>query len=416
MFKPAIKWSCLLLFLLSMIPSGARIDGGQSSYGTAKLGPNWWSISDTDFVTQYGKLAVGSQAQQSQFAWMAFARANQQVAFGTNPQKLSQWELWPSDLDTFSPNVPRFEAAKKIRTRPHLQPVQQLRMFSPHAIPAAVNPFPQAGQEVTRNPLSYNYIMDNHLNTQQGIATFLGKQGAKIEFPLGAIETKAFWVRGAIGGAYQFGGFSLTALHLMVKVKPTPSNPFTDDSPSWFWTTFELKSNKGLAAAQKLITYGDVLPTGEAEKLMKQAGLGATPFTNYVSNGQQIQFFDSKNKTIILGNTQLEWPFAVPPSQGPHHLEELVVVLPFLSRASIRQSQRQRHERIQFHSPRWTTHGKCLTACRLSIVRFCLGIGSGSVECNHEGRSFAAHEGKAACLTLAPITKTNSLRSLGDPW
>ena len=190
-------------------------------------------------------------------------------------------------------------------------------MFSAHPRVAETNPFPQEGQEVTRNSVSYDYIIDNHLNSQKGISTYLGKQGSKIEFPVGAIETKAVWVTGSVAGAYQEGGFSLTALHLMVKVQPTPGNPFTDNSPSWFWTTFELKSNKGLAAAQKFITYHDVLPSGEAEMLMKQAGLGNTPFSNYVSNGQQIQFFDPKNKTIILGNTQLEAGFATPPNPDP---------------------------------------------------------------------------------------------------
>src|SRR4029077_9029275 len=129
--------------------------------------------------------------------------------------------------------------------------------------------------------------------------------------------TKAVWARGSIAGAYQVGGFSLKALHLMVKVKPTPSNPFTDNAPSWFWTTFELKSNQGLAAAQKFITYGDALATDDSRPLLKQASLGNTPFTNYVSNGQQVQFFDAKNATIILGNTQLEWAFATPPNRDP---------------------------------------------------------------------------------------------------
>jgi hypothetical protein len=103
----------------------------------------------------------------------------------------------------------------------------------------------------------------------------------------------------------------------MVRVKPTPSNPFTDNVPSWFWTTFELKSNQGLAAAQKFITYGDALSADDSRALLKQAGLDSTPFMNYLCNGEQVQFFDAKNATIILGNTQLESGFATPPSQDP---------------------------------------------------------------------------------------------------
>jgi hypothetical protein len=285
--------------------------------GSVQPGKNWWTVSDADFVTQYGNLATGTQEQQSQFAWMAFARANQQVTAPSNQQTFSQWELWPSNPDTFTPDVQRFDATKKVRTRPHLQPIQQLRMAMPRIKVLESSPFPQEGEEVTRNPLSYNYITGKGLNTQQGIVTYLSQQGNRIDLPLGAVEVKAVWVRGALPGAYQVGGLSLTALHLMVKIKPTPSNPFTDNSPSWFWTTFELKSNRGLAAAQKLITYGDALPPGRAQMLLQDAGLGKTPFVNYVSNGQQIQFSDAKNATIILGNTQLEWPFATPPNRDP---------------------------------------------------------------------------------------------------
>jgi hypothetical protein len=321
----AIRWSGGLLLLLVLLPLLATAPAGRRVHGrdsrvteTPRLAADWWTLSDADFVAQYGNLATGTQVQQSQFAWMAFARANQQVA-SANGQKFSQWELWPSDTDTFTPDVARFVAARKVRTRPHIQPLQQLRMFA-HRVPVAMaeaTPFPQAGQEATRNSLSYDYITGKGLNTQQGIATYLGQPGNRIDLPSGAVETKAWWVRGAIAGAYQVGGFSLTALHLMVKVKPTPSNPFTDESPSWFWTTFELKSTPGLAAAQKFITYGDVLPAGDSQALLTQAGLGGTPFVNYVSNGQQIQFSDATNPTIILGNTKLEWAFATPPSKDP---------------------------------------------------------------------------------------------------
>lgn len=277
----------------------------------------WWSLSDADFVAQYGKLATGTQAQQSQFAWMLFARANQPVTF--NQQTFSQWELWPSDPDTFAPNAPAFTPANKIRTRPHLQP-SRLATFAraAHRL-SLVNPFPPGGggEEVTRNPLSYDYIIGKGLNTQAGIVKYLASSAAKIDFPMGAVETKAFWVRGTVPGAYQVAGFSLTGIHLMVKIAARPNDPFTDNTPSWFWTTFEFKNNKGLSAAQKFITYGDVLPPGGAAKLLTEAGLANTPFANYVSNGQQIQYYDAKNKTIVLGNTQIEWFLANPANQNP---------------------------------------------------------------------------------------------------
>lgn len=278
---------------------------------------NWWSLSDSDFITQNGSLATGTQVQQSTFAWMVFARANQRVTTGQGT--FSQWELWPSDAQTFNPNAAPFDASKVIRKRPHLQQSRLSAFAGPAHQGSLTNPFPPSGggEEVTRNALSYGYIMGKGLNTQAGIAQYLGTTGAKIDFPLGTVETKAFWVSGAVAGAYQVGGFSLTGLHLMVKIAPRPADPFTATTPSWFWTTFEFNGNTGLAAAQKLITYGDVLPAGGAATLLNQAGLGGTPFANYVSDGQQIQYADATNPTIVLGNTQIEWFLANPANHQP---------------------------------------------------------------------------------------------------
>ena len=277
---------------------------------------DWWNMPDPDFVKQYGNLATGTQVQQSQFAWMLFARVNQPVPF--QGQTFSQWELWPSDHDTFAPNMGLFTAQTKVRTRPHLQ-VSKLAVLlnSPHTLNALMNPFPSGGEEVTRNRLSYDYIIGKGLNTQAGIAKFLSASGAKVDFPIGTVEIKAFWVRGAIAGSYQVAGFSLTGIHVMMKIAPRPGNPFIDNSPSWFWTTFEFKQNKGLAAAQKLITYGDALPSAQVTTLLNQSGLGATPFVNYGSDGTQIQFSDVKTKNIVLGNTQIEWFLAHPANHDP---------------------------------------------------------------------------------------------------
>ncbi len=315
-FSKLSVYPSLFMLLLAISVSAQPVNGKEPVGGVEPVN-KWWSISDIDFVSQYGSLATGNQHQQSQFAWMTFARVNQQVTAPATQLKFSQWELWASDSTTFTPDEPRFNAAKLNRTRPHLQPIQQLRMFSPHSLNRELSPFPKVGQEVTRNSISYDYIMDKKLNSQIGIAAFLGQAGNKIEFPLAAIETKAVWRQGSIAGAYQLGGLSLTGIHLMVKVKPTPKSPFTDNRPSWFWTTFELKSNDGLAAAQKFITYGDSLPANESQSLLQQAGLGPTPFINYVCNGAQIQFFDDNNSAIILGNTQLEAGFASPPVSDP---------------------------------------------------------------------------------------------------
>lgn len=285
-----------------------------AAFGASAFAADWWNMPEPDFVKQYGNLATGTPAQQSQFAWMLFARVNQRVQYqGTS---FSQWEMWPSDSDTFSPDAPRFNPQNKTRTRPHLQESKLVRAVRATAH-VAVNPFPSAGEEVTRNVLSYGYITGKSLNTQAGIVKYLAGPGAKIDFPIGAVEIKATWAQGALPGAYQVGGFSLTGLHIMMKFAPRPANPFTDDTPSWFWTTFEYKQNPGLAAAQKFITYGDAATPAQITQWLTQAGLNTTAFVNYASNGTQIQYYDAKNAKIVLGNTQMEWPFATPQNQNP---------------------------------------------------------------------------------------------------
>jgi hypothetical protein len=284
---------------------------------TSSFAADWWTMPDPDFVKQYGNLATGTQQEQSQFAWMLFARVNQPTTFSGST--FSQWELWPSDADTFAPNVALFAPQNKIRTRPHLQQSRLTPLLrTPRNFKNFMSPLPptNGGEEVTRNQLAYSYIMDNGLNTQAGIAKFLGGPGAKIDFPIGAVEIKAFWARGAVTDAYQVGGFSLTGIHIMMKIAPRPNNPYTDNTPSWFWTTFEFKNNKGWAAAQKLITYPDTLPAGQGPKLLADASVPAV-FANYLSNGEQIQFSDSKNKKIVLGNTQIEWFLATPQNHDP---------------------------------------------------------------------------------------------------
>lgn len=284
----------LMLLLSSTLPSRAQ---------------DWWSLSEKDFVARYGNLATGTQLQQSQFAWMLFGRVNQQIAFGGDQKKYSQWELWPSDLDTFSPNAPAFVAANKVRVVPHLQ-VSQLALVLPK-VRALAGPLP-ANEEVTRNQLAHDYIIGRGLNTLAGISKYFATPDNEVDFPVGSIQIKAAWRRSLLPDSYQVAGYSLTALHIVIKVSPRPRDAFNDNAPSWFWTTFELKSNDGLAAAQRFNTYGDVLPPDQVAALLRQAGLGGTALVNYVSDGQQIQFFDAAHQGIVLGNSKIEGFLAEP--------------------------------------------------------------------------------------------------------
>jgi hypothetical protein len=298
------------LFLLLLVFFAAR------SFAT-----DWWTLSDQDFATQYGKQAISDTIKdQSTVAWMLFARVNQPKP--NQGQNVSQWEMWPSNDDTFSPAVGLFKAETKVRTRPHLQAPKfmkiegQVKGFHLFMLPPN-----GGGEEVTRNLDSYNYIIQNGLQSVAGVKKFFSTANAKVDLPVGAIEVKASWVPGATVGAYQFTGttgtYSLLGLHIMAKMKPIPAQPFSSEDPSWFWTTFEFKGNPGLANAQSLLTYKDALPPEEAMSLLTQGGLGQTPFANYKCNGTQIRYSDAAHKKILLGNTQMEVFAFAPTNSGP---------------------------------------------------------------------------------------------------
>lgn len=282
---------------------------------------DWWTLSDLDFINQYKSLAVGTQAEQSQFAWMLFARLNQPASQGS--ETFSTWELWASDPDTFpAPGSPllEFSAAKHTRLRPQLQESLILKSLQQAGITFNFTAPPVADEEVKRNPISYTYITSHGLNTIAGIGAYFNGHQPGVDFPLGAVEVKAVWTQTSPGaGAYEDSGYYLTGLHIMVKIAPRPSNPYTDDSPSWFWTTFEFKGNPGLSNAQGFITYHDALPAQTSLGLLTDAGLGGTPFPNYVCDGQQIQFSDAVHSAIILGNTQMEGFLGVPRNSPSAH-------------------------------------------------------------------------------------------------
>lgn len=283
----------------------------------------WWTVSDAAFAQQYAKQATSPTiADQSSVAWMLFARVNQQVSL--QGKTLSQWEVWPSNRDTFIKEpLKAFLPQNKSRTALHLQDPKDTRLA--HHLKAKDGPPRRGGEEVTRNSSSYSYIIGKQLNTKKGIADYFSSPTAKVDFPIGAVEIKASWsvdaAQGDNAGAYKFVDstvkppitYSLLGLHIMTKVAPTPADPFASETPSWFWTTFEFMNNPGLAHAQSLITYPDALPQTQAMQLLAQAGLGATAFLNYRCNGTQIRFSDEKNPTIVLGNTQMENNFALPP-------------------------------------------------------------------------------------------------------
>lgn len=301
-------------------PTGSEAESQVEVAGEADAESTpWWQLSDEEFATTYAGDAFSDDVtKQSMVAWMIFARVNQQVSSPFGSGEVSAWETWPTDDDTFSSSE-AFAAESKTRETPRFV-TSEAELARSESLAAAVEAAPPAeGEEVTRNMLGYDYIRDNGLNTLAGIKSQM-QNDFVVDLPLGAIEIKGNWSQGETEGAYTFtgggGSFSLVGLHIGMKMKATPSDPFTSEDPSWFWTTFEFKDNPLRSDLEPFVTYKDQLRQAQADELLTEAGLGSTNFVNYRSNGTQIRYSDQAHPNIVLGNSTME-AFAAVPQSGP---------------------------------------------------------------------------------------------------
>jgi hypothetical protein len=185
-----------------------------------------------------------------------------------------------------------------------------------------------ANEEVTRNKISYDYLIQNGLTTKLDVAAFFAKNDF-VNMPVGSVELKASWLqmtkgspapKGALTFNFDSGKYWWRGLHIMVKMKSLsdPGKAFYTEDPSWFWTTFEFNNNPGVAEVrQSQITQRAPLPLDEISTILEVAGLSGFGFEAYAPNGTQIRFTKDGNGKIpvILGHTDME-DFAGSPNTG----------------------------------------------------------------------------------------------------
>ena len=153
----------------------------------SKVRPSWLTISDERFATEYRNLAFSNNIEdQSEFAWMLFARLNQPISKDISYRV---WELWPDNSTTFSLKAKKIENSEKFKKERNGPALQTIKAHLESFIISS----PKVGEEVTRNFLSYNYIINNQLNSRAGIKRKFEKTDYQVDFPVGAIEIKADW-------------------------------------------------------------------------------------------------------------------------------------------------------------------------------------------------------------------------------
>jgi hypothetical protein len=301
------------------------------------------------------------------FAWKLFLEVNKkaekQLPINDKPNApLSNdayWETWADDPQTFPaepdpanpPKWPdrgqvkaikamgpplrfRLERLRKGMTLPQIVAVGKL---TPGGFSAPDGK--GVGEEVHRNRVTFDYIVNNGLWYREGIAAFFANAakavGNDVDFtartitlPRNSIEIKANWIvidekdKPRFHWNYNTDGqlLGLVAMHVISK-----------DLPNWFWCTFEHVDNPGrgdfigihdsFGSTQPHVPSftdqaGKPYPAGQMtsalEAMFKECGYEgdwAEQYKNYRLKGSQVDFTDGAGRNLVLGNSVTEGGF-----------------------------------------------------------------------------------------------------------
>ena len=283
-------------------------------------GDGWLEKSDAEFAADcVGTAFSGSLEDRERVAWMLFARVNRLIDDPTNggvsgSGKVPVWMAWPTDPDTFGTARP-FDFRASPRT--DLRPSAEKKDIEAGRV-ATADP-DGANEEVTRNSISYDYLIQSGLTTKLDVAAYFAENDY-VDMPVGSVELKASWLQvtegspvpeGALTFKFDSGEYWWRGLHIMVKMRPLsdPGDAFYTEEPSWFWTTFEFNDNPGVAHVREaLITRRAPLPDDQISTILEAGGLSGFGFEAYAPNGTQIRFtVDGTGETpVILGHTDME--------------------------------------------------------------------------------------------------------------
>jgi len=315
-----------------------------------------------------------AMSQPDQTAWNLFI----QVVTPTDGANTA-FETWPSDHDTFQPGA---QLSKMVRdgldARPPVIPSVRKGTLNPATLsgahggmkfaaaagatpaasPAAAvslppvlpNPQPpgtvpgqgnQVVEEVRRNPVAFNYIVSNGLNSRSGLIrayNAISTGAPQLSFPADSIEIKTNWVPVSSLPQYYPGvapsqfylatdmvqgqtvQYALIAMHVISK-----------QVPSWTWATFEHQANPGRCDIMGCKdSYGamnpNVVPVDNGgtnqgstypacqKTAALQAAFAAVPnlngaFANYCLKGSQTDYIDNGGLAVRLGNSVTESGF-----------------------------------------------------------------------------------------------------------
>lgn len=312
MIRTILLAPCLAILALPL--------AAQTGHATC-LEAGWIDKSDAEFAADCADMAFGeSLRDRERLAWMFFARVNRLVPDPANGGmsgrgEVPVWMAWPTDPDTFDTDAEPFDFTAAPRTE--LEPSAEKKDLLFGQV-ATADP-DGANEEVNRNRISYDYLIENGLTTKTGVAAFFADNDY-VDMPVGSVELKASWLQitegspapeGALTFEFDSGAYWWRGLHIMVKMRSlsNPGDAFYTEDPSWFWTTYEFNENPGAAHVRDtLITQRAPLDAAEVTGILAAGGLERFGFQAYAPNGTQIRFTVDGAGTVpvILGHTDME--------------------------------------------------------------------------------------------------------------
>lgn len=284
----------------------------------------------------------GTKQNSDEFIWRLFVQFVSPVSRA--PGSPVVFETWASDKDTFSktPHWPLSGEPKRLQASVLRAAIN--KQVSPIDIPAvppgnaAVGGFPTNGtptpgiaEEVRRNRPMFDYIVNNGLNTQSGLAAAFSR-GFDVQMPTNAIAVKGDWVpvQTMLQWIPQIG--TLEALHKLyytgtaeeVEYALVALHVSSRQNTNWVWGTFEHVLNPGRCDdIGSCDSFGALIPVVHPNKKAVNTQYGPSPKTpalkammssanlspvwnNYALKATQVDYTAPDGTPYVLGNSVIE--------------------------------------------------------------------------------------------------------------
>lgn len=284
----------------------------------------------------------GTKVNSDAFIWGLFVQFVAPVSGA--PGAPAVFETWASDKDTFStsPHWPAPGEGKKLQAS--VLRAVTAKGVSPIDIPAvppgnaAVGGFPTNGtptpgiaEEVRRNRPMFDYIVNNGLNTQSGLAAAFARN-LDVQMPTNAISVKGDWIPAMvmlqwipeIGSMERLHELYYTGIAGGVEYALVAMHVSSRQNTNWVWGTFEHVMNPGRCDdIGSCDTFGAVIPVVRPNKKAVNTQYGPSPKTpvlkammaaahlspvwnNYALKATQVDYTAPDGTPYVLGNSVIE--------------------------------------------------------------------------------------------------------------